>query len=61
MVIRTWTGIEGFMPDSIPVIGMSEKIPELVHAFGFSGHGQLPLKIEIRCNILKSFDKVFFF
>ena len=39
MVIRTWTGIEGFMPDSIPVIGMSEKIPELVHAFGFSGHG----------------------
>jgi sarcosine oxidase subunit beta len=27
------------MPDSIPVIGMSEKIPELVHAFGFSGHG----------------------
>ena len=39
MVIRSWTGIEGVMSDSIPVIGLSKKIPELVHAFGFSGHG----------------------
>jgi sarcosine oxidase subunit beta len=38
-VIRTWTGIEGFMPDRIPVIGPSATTPGLIHAFGFSGHG----------------------
>lgn len=38
-VIRTWSGIEGFMPDGIPVIGPSESTPGLIHAFGFSGHG----------------------
>lgn len=38
-VIRTWSGIEGFMPDGIPVIGPSETAPGLIHAFGFSGHG----------------------
>ncbi len=38
-VIRTWSGIEGFMPDGIPVIGPSETTPGLIHAFGFSGHG----------------------
>jgi sarcosine oxidase subunit beta len=38
-VIRTWTGIEGTMPDDIPVIGKSRTTPGLFHAFGFSGHG----------------------
>lgn len=38
-VVRTWAGIEGFMPDDIPVIGPSRSGPGVVHAFGFSGHG----------------------
>jgi sarcosine oxidase subunit beta len=38
-IIRTWTGIEGVMPDGIPVIGPSRTRPGLFHAFGFSGHG----------------------
>ena len=38
-VIRTWTGIDGEMPDDIPVIGHSVTAPDLIHAFGFSGHG----------------------
>ncbi|GGH16501.1 FAD-binding oxidoreductase [Alsobacter metallidurans] len=38
-VIRTWTGIDGQTPDRIPVIGHSSTTPQLVHAFGFSGHG----------------------
>jgi sarcosine oxidase subunit beta len=38
-IIRTWTGIEGVMPDGIPVIGPSRTTPGLFHAFGFSGHG----------------------
>lgn len=38
-VIRTWTGIEGYLPDGIPVIGPSATTPGLIHAFGFSGHG----------------------
>jgi sarcosine oxidase subunit beta len=39
LVIRTWAGIDGAMPDHIPVIGFSATTPKLVHAFGFSGHG----------------------
>jgi sarcosine oxidase subunit beta len=38
-IIRTWTGIEGVMPDHIPVLGPSRTTPRLFHAFGFSGHG----------------------
>ena len=38
-IIRTWTGIEGVMPDLIPVVGPSRTTPGLFHAFGFSGHG----------------------
>jgi glycine/D-amino acid oxidase-like deaminating enzyme len=38
-VIRTWSGLDGQMPDHIPVIGFSSTTPRLVHAFGFSGHG----------------------
>ncbi len=38
-VIRVWSGIEGYLPDMLPVIGKSETTPGLFHAFGFCGHG----------------------
>jgi len=38
-VIRSWSGMDGQMPDHIPVIGTSATTARLVHAFGFSGHG----------------------
>jgi len=38
-IVRTWAGIEGFMPDNIPVIGASSKADGIFHAFGFSAHG----------------------
>jgi len=38
-IVRTWAGIEGFMPDNIPVIGSSAKADGVFHAFGFSAHG----------------------
>jgi sarcosine oxidase subunit beta len=38
-VIRTWTGIEGDIPDHNPVIGFSGTTPNLLHAFGFCGAG----------------------
>ncbi len=38
-VIRTWSGVEGYMPDDIPVMGPSGRIPGLFYAFGFCGHG----------------------
>ncbi len=38
-VIRCWSGIEGYMPDMLPVLGPSVTTPGLLHAFGFCGHG----------------------
>jgi sarcosine oxidase subunit beta len=38
-VIRVWSGIEGYLPDMIPVIGPSLTATGLFHAFGFCGHG----------------------
>jgi len=38
-IVRTWAGIEAFMPDNIPVIGPSAKAEGVFHAFGFSAHG----------------------
>lgn len=38
-VVRTWAGIEGAMPDAIPVLGPSGMAPGMIHAFGFSAHG----------------------
>lgn len=38
-VVRCWAGIEGIMPDQIPVIGPSVSVPDFYHAFGFSAHG----------------------
>jgi sarcosine oxidase subunit beta len=37
-IVRSWAGIEGFMPDKIPVIGPSAN-EGAFHAFGFSAHG----------------------
>ncbi len=39
MIIRCWTGIDGGMPDALPVLGPSRTTSGLIHAFGFSGHG----------------------
>jgi sarcosine oxidase subunit beta len=39
LLVRTWTGIEGRMPDGLPVLGPSRTTKGLFHAFGFSGHG----------------------
>ena len=38
-VIRTWSGVEGYVADGIPVMGPSAKSAGLFYAFGFSGHG----------------------
>lgn len=38
-VNRAWAGVEGHLPDHIPVISPSRTAPGLVHAFGFSAHG----------------------
>ena len=37
-VIRCWSGIEGYMPDNLPVIGRGRQ-NGLFHGFGFSAHG----------------------
>ena len=38
-VLRTWSGVEGYMPDDLPVIGPSRKVSGLYYAFGFCGYG----------------------
>jgi sarcosine oxidase subunit beta len=38
-IVRCWAGIEGRMPDEIPVIGPSSTSAGVYHAFGFCGHG----------------------
>jgi sarcosine oxidase subunit beta len=38
-IIRVWSGIEGYLEDSLPVMGASPKVSGLYYAFGFSGHG----------------------
>lgn len=38
-VIRVWSGVEGYLPDMLPVIGPSTTTPGLFHAFGGSGGG----------------------
>lgn len=39
LLLRSWTGIEGRMPDGLPIVGPSPTVDRLFHAFGFSGHG----------------------
>ena len=38
-IIRTWSGVEGYLPDRIPIMGPSMTTDGLFHAFGFCGHG----------------------
>ena len=38
-VIRVWSGVEGYLPDMLPVIGPSTTTPSLFYAFGGSGGG----------------------
>ncbi len=38
-IIRVWSGIEGYLPDSLPVMGPSARVSGLYYAFGFSGSG----------------------
>lgn len=38
-VIRVWSGVESYLPDSEPVIGPSSRVEGLFYAFGFSGSG----------------------
>lgn len=39
IINRGWAGIEGRMPDGIPIIGPSLGAPNFFHQFGFTGHG----------------------
>ena len=38
-VIRVWSGVEGYMPDNLPIMGPSGRTSGLYYAFGFSGSG----------------------
>jgi sarcosine oxidase, subunit beta len=38
-IIRVWSGVEGYLPDMLPVIGASDTTDGLFHAFGGSGGG----------------------
>lgn len=38
-IIRTWSGIEGYLPDAQPILGPSRRVDGLFYAFGFSGAG----------------------
>jgi sarcosine oxidase subunit beta len=38
-VIRSWSGVEGYIDDDIPIMGPSGKVSGLYYAFGFCGHG----------------------
>ncbi|HLI11505.1 MAG TPA: FAD-dependent oxidoreductase [Alphaproteobacteria bacterium] len=38
-IVRAWAGIEGRLPDDIPVIGPSSTAEGVFHAFAFAGHG----------------------
>lgn len=38
-IIRVWSGVEGYMPDDLPIMGPSATTAGLHYAFGFCGHG----------------------
>jgi hypothetical protein len=38
-IIRSWSGIESYLPDELPVMGPSSRHDGLFYAFGFCGHG----------------------
>jgi len=53
-IVRSWAGIEAFMPDNLPVISRSRTSANAYHAFGFSAHGfQLsPIVGKIICELI---------
>ena len=38
-VIRTWSGVEGYIADDLPIMGPSSQVEGLHYAFGFCGAG----------------------
>jgi len=40
-LIRWWAGVMGFTPDRLPVLGRTERYPNLITAFGFCPNGIL--------------------
>ncbi len=40
-IVRSWAGIEGMMPDNLPIIGKSQVASGIYHSFGYSAHGYL--------------------
>ncbi|CAG8999739.1 MAG: Monomeric sarcosine oxidase [Candidatus Celerinatantimonas neptuna] len=38
-IIRSWSGIESYLPDSLPIMGPSSTTDGLFYAFAFCGHG----------------------
>jgi glycine/D-amino acid oxidase-like deaminating enzyme len=38
-LIRVWSGIESYLPDDLPIMSASDKVPGLFYAFGFCGAG----------------------
>ena len=38
-VEHSWSGVEGYLPDMLPVLSPSRTTEGVIHAFGFSGHG----------------------
>jgi sarcosine oxidase subunit beta len=38
-IIRVWSGVEGYMPDDLPIMGPSATTSGLHYAFGFCGAG----------------------
>ena len=38
-IVRSWAGLEGVLPDNLPVLGPSEQTDAAFHSFGYSYHG----------------------
>jgi sarcosine oxidase subunit beta len=38
-MIRSWSGVEGYLPDDVPIMASSATTPGLFYAFGFCGAG----------------------
>ncbi len=38
-IVRAWAGLEGVLPDMIPVLGRSQRWETAFHSFGYSYHG----------------------
>jgi sarcosine oxidase subunit beta len=38
-MIRSWSGVESYLPDDVPIMGPSATMPGLFYAFGFCGAG----------------------